>query len=259
MAEKVGILVVKNIKCTLNQNVIAINQWRTFLPFLPQREIYLTVQYGDNERSTKPARLENCQDGRKEAYYTESITLPIVKVAQEFKVTCYVGNDVDAIWGDTRDTLRDSLNENESPGNDVGNGRKENVGGVTLYLMFLAMEAPKKRMRQLKALCGQMIGIMIIDNIKVKNLNGRKGCLRVMLGNEKASTEKYFNIVDKECPYGIILPVVASPNFSMLLQIYYSTTEFGSHRIFFSSQHEDLWIKLMYGGQVSGLFQYNNN
>ncbi|CAG8571601.1 3702_t:CDS:2, partial [Diversispora eburnea] len=256
MIEKIGILVVKNIKCTLNHNVI-----HQRLSFLHKRRVCLTVQYGNNEKSTKSARLKD-HDGRKEANYTESITLLVTEAAGEFKITCHDGNDVGPILGITRDTLTDVLNENEPPDNDIGNGRKvqlglfrnkENVGGVTLYLMFLAMEAPKERMRQLEALRGQIIGIMIIDNIKVKNLNGHKGCLRVILGNEKESTEKYFNTTDTECPHGIILPVVASPDsdFSMLLQIYYSRTEFGDHRINFSSQHEDLWIKLMNSGQVS--------
>ncbi|RHZ77229.1 hypothetical protein Glove_184g106 [Diversispora epigaea] len=189
---------------------------------------------GNNERSTEPAQLKKGQDERKRAYYTESITLPVAKVAREFKITCCDKNDKNGrALGDTRETLTDALNKNGPPDNDVGKGRKVQlelfsndgiVGKVILYIMFLAMEAPGEQMRRIehKSLRGQMIGIMIIDDIKVKNINRHKGYLRVMLGNEKASTEKYLNTSDTECPYGIILPVA-----------------------------KDLWIKLMKGGQVS--------
>ncbi|CAG8600047.1 11244_t:CDS:10, partial [Diversispora eburnea] len=226
--EKTRILVVKNIKCTLNHNVI--NQRFGF--FSQKQEIYLTVQYGDDEGSTKSARLRKGQDKKKKAYYTESITLPITKVSEEFKVTCYDGKDVGNILGVTKDTLKDALNRRGAQ-DDVGKGRKvqlelsrggEIVGEVTLYLMFLGVEAPRQQMRQieLESLRGTIIGVMIIDNIRIKNLNGHRGHLRVMLGDEKASTEKYFRTTDNtECPYAIVLP------------------------------EEDLWLKLMNGGQVS--------
>ncbi|RHZ77224.1 hypothetical protein Glove_184g108 [Diversispora epigaea] len=260
VVEKIGILVVKNIKCTLNHNVI-----NHRFAFLHQEKIYLTIQYGNNKKSTKPAQLKKGQDGRKEASYTESITLPVAKVTGEFKITCCDKNDKNGrALGDTRETLTDALNKNGPPDNDVGKGRKFQlelfsnsnegiIGKVILYIMFLAMEAPEEQMRRVKhkSLRGQMIGIMIIDDIKVKNFNGHKGDLRVMLGNEKASTEKYFNTTNTEYPHGIILPVVASSNFSMLLQVYYSSNEFGNHWIYFSSQAKDLWEKLMNGGQVS--------
>ncbi|RHZ51820.1 hypothetical protein Glove_469g44 [Diversispora epigaea] len=264
MAEKIGILVAKNIECTLNHDVIdkitVNNQWLAFLPFLShRREIYLTFQYGNgDERSTKLARI----GGQDKAYYYESITLPVARVAEEFKITCYDGNNVGSILGFTKGTLGDSLNQKRPSNNNAGKVRKvqlgltrdgEIVGEVAFSLMFLSMEVPRKKMRQieLNSLRGKIIGIMIIDNVKVKNFNGRNGYLRVMLGNEKASTKKYFKTNDKKCPYGIILPVVASPNFSMLLQIYYSRNEFGNRQILFTSQEEDLWLKLMNDGQVS--------
>ncbi|RHZ50842.1 hypothetical protein Glove_490g42 [Diversispora epigaea] len=254
--EQIGILVVKNIKCTLD-NLIG----PKFAFFSQKKEIFLKFEYGDGEGHTKSAQLKRTQDKRKKVYCTESITIPVKKVAEEFVVTCCDGRDVGTLLGTAKDTLKDALNKRVTD-NDLGKGRKiqlelsregAKVGEVSLYFIFLAMEAPREQMRQieLESLMGQTIGIMIIDIIKVKNLHGHKGHLRAMLGNEKASTEKYFNTTEKECEYGIILPVVASPNLSLLLQMYYSNTEFGSRRIFFNNQDEDLWLKLMNGGQVS--------
>ncbi|CAG8517037.1 2182_t:CDS:10 [Diversispora eburnea] len=253
MTDKIGILVVKDIKCTLNHNATTSQRLASIRR---RREIHLAFQYGDDEMFTRSVRPVKGQDKKKETYYTESLTLPIAKIVEEFKVTCY---DASTILGFTGDTLKNALSEKRPSDKDMDKGTKvklnlirgeETVGEVSFNLMFLAMDAPKEKMQQVKleSSRGQTIGIMMIDKIKVKNRYGHKGYLQVILDNEMASTENYYTTAERECPYGIILPVVATPDLSIKLQIHFSNFEVGNFRIYLE---ENLWLKLMDGGQVS--------
>jgi hypothetical protein len=142
---------------------------------------------------------------------------------------------------------------------------EEKIGEVFFHVQLLSKDPPRSMMEMVSDRTNtdskKKVGLLLIDNVKFKNLAGRRGTLEVKLKDESQSTEGYWNTTMKEWRYPVALTVYTNPNLDLIIQCRYTEHERASTRLCLGPNgiHEHIWKNLMNGPFRAGEFSLHDN
>ncbi|RIA93941.1 hypothetical protein C1645_803755 [Glomus cerebriforme] len=199
----------------------------------------------------------NSEKTKKRAIWGEHIYFELLEgVSTEFHISVYnsaiSGPDgrLGEATGNFKDTQQFKFEENRITLKLMKQGEEE-IGEVFFYAHLLSNDPPRNMMEKISDpnIRTKKVGMLLMNNVKFKNLAGRKGTLEVKLRDEHHSTDGYWNTTTKEWRYPITLTIYANPILDLVIQCRYTEHERAFTRISLGPDgiHEHIWKSLMNG------------
>ncbi|RGB42694.1 hypothetical protein C1646_682556 [Rhizophagus diaphanus] len=260
-----GGVVFSKIRCYLNPEQIG-------KKIFGKTKVQLVFSYNKKQKfTTKSEIVLNNDKTKKRANWNEQIYFELLSdVSPEFSVSVYntAISGPDGRLGEATENFKNvqvfKIEENRVSLPLLKQG-EEKIGEVFFHVQLLSKDPPRSMMEMVSDRTNndhkKKVGLLLINNVKFKNLAGRRGTLEVKLRDESHSTEGYWNTTMKEWRYPIALTVFTNPNLDLIIQCRYTEHERASTRICLGPNgiHEHIWKNLMNGPFKAGEFSLHDN
>ncbi|CAG8548874.1 18008_t:CDS:10, partial [Acaulospora morrowiae] len=243
MSMKVGYFIVEQIDCSLNGGV---NLKSNFIG--KGERVKLLFQYNGVGKITEKAEVLAPHEKQICRFGCEQIIFEIDGNHTEFEIFVYDARRP-GLEGDLGSAKVSLIELSGKVSLRVGTTRKH-TGEISFNLVLLSLDVPSDSMARIRdtELMNDKIGMILIENVKVRLLNGRnEGWLKLKLNDESHSTKAYWSTKNggKGKELKVALPLICTQNPSLKVIV-----DYGDGRgiaIFFLLQFEDIWSRMMNG------------